>query len=75
MQIGSSATEVTKAGGGALNPGEAGPARQWNRAASLKNGGKISISKEMGGDPVVLCRQRIRKGLTSHLCPPGEAQV
>ena len=49
-----SSTEVTKAGGGTLSPREAGFVEQWEKALSLKNGGKISISKEMGGDPVVL---------------------
>ena len=49
-----SSTEVAKAGGGTLSPGEAGFVEQWKKPLSLKNGGKISISKEMGGDPVVL---------------------
>ena len=49
-----SSTEVTKAGGGALSPWEADLVEQWEKALSLKYGSKISISKEMGGDPVVL---------------------
>ena len=45
---------VTKAGGGALSRREAGLAERMKKALSLKKGGKISIAKEMGGDPVVL---------------------
>ena len=45
---------VTKTGGGALSRREAGLAERMKKALNLKKGGKISIAKEMGGDPVVL---------------------
>ena len=45
---------VTKAGGGALSPQEAAIAEKMKKAWSLKKGGKISIAKEMDGDPIVL---------------------
>ena len=75
--VAESTTEVTKAGGGALSPGEARFAEKWKKARSLKQGGRISISKEMCGDPAVLWnivedREENKKVVSSILVQPVE---
>ena len=44
-------TEVIKAEGGVLSPGDARFTEQWEKYKILKKGDKISISKEIRGDP------------------------
>jgi len=46
--------EVIKAGGGTLSQGEAMFVDRFAGESSFKKGGKVSILKEMRGDPVVL---------------------
>ena len=52
--VATSSTQVTKVGEGVLSSGEARFTERISASMNMKKRGKISISKEMRGDPVVL---------------------
>ena len=52
--VATSSTQVTKVGEGVLSSGEARFTERISASMSMKKGGKIAISKEMRGDPVVM---------------------
>ena len=52
--VATSSTEVTKVGGGVLSSGEARFTEKIAASMRMKNGGKISIAKEVRGNPHVL---------------------
>ena len=59
-------TEAIKAEGEVLSPGDARFAEQWEKDKILKKGDKISISKEIRGDPDVLWNMEFGTSLTMH---------